>query len=304
MVVAAYPVALLILCLVCAALIATSRGYQYSFGILLARLAHVFRSIRIGIPHVGHIGLGALGDAVDSVNNFILAKLGEGIDATSHALVYVWGSLASVVTELGQTIGDLAEGTERALIELYRYTIPHVVSIATAPIVRSVQALAARVVALEHRAVSTITHTVNVVAPSLARLAARVHALEHRVVHAVTVTLPAAIDNPWPRVRGLGRELDAIKSRLRRLEKPVAAVGVGVVAGTVLGKLGLGWTRCSKVGRLGKAACGFPEGEIEALLAGALVVAGSISVVQLARDCQSFTGDVDDALRFFVRELR
>lgn len=304
MVLAAYPVALLLLALVCAALIATSRGYQYTFGILLARLAHLFRRIRIGIPHVGGVGLGGVADAVDSVNSYILAKLGEGIDATSHALVYVWGRLAATLTELGDALGSLAEETERALLVLRRHTIPTLIAAAVGPGGYLLAQIVARVMPLVRaipHAVDTVTH---VVVKRVVRVEHTTVKLTKHFYRTVVVASAAAVAGILPRVGRLERQEKAAAKRLGKLERVGGTVAVGTVAGIALGRLGLGWTRCSKVGRLGRAACGMDEGALEAMLAGALVLAGSISVVELARECQAFTSEVDDAMRYFVRELR
>lgn len=304
MALAAYPVALLVLALVCAFLIATSRGYQYTFGILLARLAHVFRSI--ASPSVfGHrLSLSPIANAIDGLNNYILAKLGEGIDATSHALVYVWGNLAHVVTELGDALGSLAEQTEQALTVLRRHTIPAMLTAAFGPGGYLLAQLLARIMPLVRaipHAVDTVTH---VVVHRVVRVEHTTVKLTKAFYRTVVVASSAAVAGILPRVGRLEREAETATKRLSKLEKGAAVVGVGTVAGIALGRLGLGWTRCSKVGRLGKAACGMDESLIESLIVGSLAIASTISIVELARECQAFTGEVDDAMRLFVRELR
>lgn len=304
MVVVAYPVALMLLALACAFLLATNKTYQYSFGVLLAKLANLFRAVRIGIPHVGHIGLGAVGDAIDGVNNFILAKIGEGIDATSHALVWLWAQMTHLFTELGQALGDLADSTERALSVLVHTTIPRLVreagSYATRPLEAAVARLRSAIAAVEAEAAQRLASARRAAEAAVGQTLAMMHALEHRLARSMDAALT------WPRAKigELERGYSRVWERIRSHQRLLTVAGLTALTTAVLGRLGLGWTRCSKVGRVGKALCGMDEGLLESLLVGSMVVAGSISVVELARECQSFTGEVDDALRFFLRELR
>lgn len=99
-------------------------------------------------------------------------------------------------------------------------------------------------------------------------LAGRGHALEH----AIAGTIPREFQGLREWARELGDSYVALFHRIGRLEHAIptdvatAAVAVG------LAELGLEWTRCRSVGRLGRAACGTPAWLLEQFLAGALDV--------------------------------
>lgn len=154
---------------------------------------------------------------------------------------------------------------------------------------------------------------------------ALVAGVAHRLVQPVVGRVGALERWTYPRVKaleqeirvGIPRDIAGLRARARAIENGLAAawamlreherlLGIGALTAAVsvaLGRLGLGWTRCAKVGRLGQAACGLEDTILEALLADALLIAGSISVVELARECQRFSGAAEGGLRFFVREL-
>jgi hypothetical protein len=57
------------------------------------------------------------------------------------------------------------------------------------------------------------------------------------------------------------------------------------------------------VKKLARGACRMDRGLLDSLLLDSLIIGGSISIVELARECQGFAGVVEDGVRFFVREL-
>jgi hypothetical protein len=90
--------------------------------------------------------------------------------------------------------------------------------------------------------------------------------------HAVAGTIPREFAGMREWVRELGDRYVALFHRVGRLEHAIptdvatAAVAVG------LAELGLEWTRCRNVGRLGRRMCGTPAWLLEQLLAGAIDV--------------------------------
>jgi hypothetical protein len=148
------------------------------------------------------------------------------------------------------------------------------------------------------------------------------HAVTHVVTHEVqivkqvyhdtptfvTKTFPTAIYKavavPIPRLGHLERQAAAEAKRLGKVEKIATVLGLTALVAAVMARLGLQWARCSKVNRVGKAVCGMDNNLLDELLAGALIFAGTISIVQLAKECQAFTDDVEAGIRFFVREVK
>jgi len=128
----------------------------------------------------------------------------------------------------------------------------------------------------------------------------RVNAL----AHAIDVTIPGEIADLRGRVKST--EDTAIRA-WRWVRSHPLTIGAGVFAGMLtyaLGRIGAGWIRCSNVRRLGRAACGMNPNLLEAVLAGTLVIASPVSIVELTKACQAFTAEAEDGLKWFVRELK
>jgi hypothetical protein len=127
-------------------------------------------------------------------------------------------------------------------------------------------------------------------------------------VKPVARALEHVIEWDLPRLRSRDRYLTDQVGRLWRWTRThgrEAASGVALGALVfALGRLGIGWARCSNVRKLGRGACGMNPDLLDSLLAGALVVASPISVVELAKAAQTFTAEAEAGLRWFVRELQ
>jgi hypothetical protein len=127
------------------------------------------------------------------------------------------------------------------------------------------------------------------------------------IVRPIVAGLSHVIDIDLPGLRARDRVLQDEITRLWKWARGRGAViGEGIGLGALayaLGKLGIGWARCSNVNKLGKRACGLSPTLLESLLAGSLAIAGSISIVELAKECQRFESTAEDGLKFFVREL-
>jgi hypothetical protein len=138
------------------------------------------------------------------------------------------------------------------------------------------------------------------VGPIAAGAASRVKPVAHALEHVIEWDLP--------RLRSRDRYLTDQVGRLWRWTRAhgrEAASGVALGALVfALGRLGIGWARCSNVRKLGRGACGMNPDLLDSLLAGALVVASPISVVELAKAAQTFTAEAEAGLRWFVRELQ
>lgn len=129
-----------------------------------------------------------------------------------------------------------------------------------------------------------------------------------RTVGAIAGEVEHVIEWDIPRLRARTK---ALEGRLGRLAHTIRAharplVGAALTAALVaaLARIGAGWVRCTNVKRLGKSACGLNDNLLESMLAGALVVASSVSIVELAKACQEIEGACEDGVRFFVREAR
>lgn len=114
--------------------------------------------------------------------------------------------------------------------------------------------------------------------------------------HALTAVLPRAL--PIPHVPTFPN----IWKRIRALEHKLAVpLGIAAVV-AALGRLGLGWIRCNKVRRLGKAACGLDENLLESLLLGATAIFSVVSVVEFAKEMRAIEDEAVNIMGRLVRE--
>lgn len=280
------------------------QGYSASLGAFLQLLATAFDNLSFNIRFIGNVGLKFIGDGIRAIDNAILHAIGAAMDATHVAFNASLHAIAYMIRETAATMGDLADGTEKSLQTLRHVVIPALIKSGTHWISVSLAAILKRLTALEHAAGSITHYVTHLVTHEVTHVVAKTTEITRTVYVKVPAAVTKAVAIPFPRIGALERTEAALGKRVKALEKVAGVAAVGVIASAVLGRLGLGWTRCSKVGRLGKALCGFPESAIDDLLAGAVIVAGSISIVELAKECQAFVTTAEDGLKFFVRELK
>lgn len=276
-------------------------AWRATFGALLVSLASLFRAINIHVPWVGSLGLGSVGDAIERVNHSVLHGIGVAIKASEAALAKVWQVTAYTLEEIGATVGDLAEQVEKALHALVAATIPRLIHDARHAVTAPLETAIGRIRHAEQAAEARLGRAINAAklsaAAALATALVRLHALE---THAAA--LPGLVGREVGDLRGwTAKQLRRALRRVERLEGLLTAVGLTALVATVLGRLGLGWTRCSKVGRVGKAVCALDEGLLEDALTGALAIFGTISLIELAYEMQDITLEVTDAVRWFAR---
>ena len=63
------------------------------------------------------------------------------------------------------------------------------------------------------------------------------------------------------------------------------------------------WLFCRKVSSVGKRLCGLDQDLLNALLLDTVIISGSISVVEFARDLEAVEGVAVSLMRGFIREL-
>jgi len=174
--------------------------------------------------------------------------------------------------------------------------------------------------------------TLNMIRTTVGELRRLVHAAQRIGVHALTQTVTitrtirrTVVADAFPRLRTVERDLGRVVHRdLPRVRAREAELGREItnlwkwtrshalVAGSVafagavalaLSRLGLGWVRCSKVGRAGKTLCGMDDSLLESLLADTLAIVGTVSLIEFIRDAQAVEHVALEALGGFIREL-
>jgi hypothetical protein len=165
-----------------------------------------------------------------------------------------------------------------------------------------------------HWRVQPITSLVHTQAKTLHRHDAQTKALSHSVAQGVYPRLKVG-DNTLGRV--ITRDLPALRAGELTLEREfvnlrkwIAARKVSLTTGAfigasvwALGKLGLGWIRCSNWKRAGRSICGLNASIFEALLADLLILLSAFSIVEFAVVMQEFVGLMDKALKQGITEF-
>jgi hypothetical protein len=245
------------------------------------------------IPYAGKV----LSTPLLAIEHKLTSYLG-GLEAHFDAQMAArWHALASLVTQL-------AYDTKAAAILDWNIARKLATSFGNIVITQVVGA-AHRVVKVVQSEVHTVTRTVVRVEKIVgtkadAAVARAVGVLEGEVGHVIDWTIPRL----RARERSLSDSLGRLWHRVRANEGRLALGAAAALVVAALGRLGLGWVRCGKVGRVGKALCALNPNLLESLLAGALVVASPISVVELTKAAQAFTSEAEDGIRWFVRELK
>lgn len=275
----------LILCL------ALRAGWQMTFHPIFQVLAKL---LNVGIP-LGFKTLhpfGFLADKIGDLDNYMAAFWGKGIAVTGHAFIemamwvaYQLTMIGVAIAAIGYELGKAAWHTiERTSVTYLKPVVKHITTVERVTVAKSKVVADSRVPALERE----------------------LHALEAKVAHearAVALPAPVTIPRELPKIGELDRAWQWTKDHLGTLRKLGTVAGLIGLTAAVLSKLGLGWVRCSKVGRVGRNVCGMDEALLESLIADALLVVGAVSIVEFAKALQGIEAEVVAGLERFVVEI-
>lgn len=255
-------------------------------------------------------GLGRLGRLVGGVTADLAVSLARWI---VHNVGAEWADLQRLAVTW---LGGLAQWAEQVIVgallwpyELSRFAywlldvyLPKRLRVIPNTITHTIHQVTTRVVRVE-RTIVRVPKLSRAVARAL--VAAAVATFVHpfladlqwlrRHFSALTHAIPRAL--PLPTVPAIPN----LRKRVARLERLLAAgLGIAVVA-RALARMRLGWIRCNKVGRLGRAACGLDEGLLESMLTDALAIFGAVSIVEFANGLRAVE---DEALGIMGRLVR
>jgi hypothetical protein len=236
---------------------------------------------------VVHIHLHPFGGA-RTIATRVERWLSQGMALCEHGMVRSLNAALSIVTDFAITIFRLGEATTNALRRLshaIHHDVPaqirdRLVRPLLARLSRAITRIEARATRLEHE-----------LSARAAKLAARTQVLAH------------SIAATFPRIGQLEREAGAASKWLRKHRwlaaySTLAALGVGI-----LSRLHLGFLRCANVKRTGKAVCGLDKSLLDALLADTLLVVGTLSLVEFAKEMETVVDEVAPAVRKFWRAV-
>lgn len=233
------------------------------------------------IPAIG----GVLSSPVNAVAHWMeheFAAAEAYLDATAAWWLH---SLADLWHWLGRTLRSQA-----AL--LYAIATTMVAPALVHAIERAVDAVRARARVLEHRVAGELArlgrfedqlrHALTgyigtAIAAALRPIAGELDHLERWTAgrvrgleHAVEGTIPAELGALREWTRELENEYAALYHRVARLEQTATGEAATAAVAVAIAELGMGWARCSNVGRLGRLGCRLPTGLLEGLLGGAI----------------------------------
>jgi hypothetical protein len=222
--------------------------------------------------------------------------LGTAVDGLQARVGTVFHSAARVVEEVGQKIEDAYRllGGVAGVLDLF---VPYKVVLAL------YHALAKAISGLHG-----ITKAQNVAIAHAGRTALDAQRTAHTAkaraqAVPIDVPLPTDLAGLRERVKTLEDELGKLWNRVRGLSPSIiGGIAVGALA-VALGRLGLGWARCSNVGKVGRRICGLDQNLLESLLLDTLAIVGTVSLIEFIRDAQAIEAVALDALGGFIREF-
>lgn len=270
----------------CCFLLMLYYAYGYSLGALMQLLAKMFRGLTIHLWLVGNVGFGFVGDALDGLDSSIRHYMGVGISETLAGWHYFLHVSAYTLTKMADIVDGAFHDTYGALTTLRRVTIPNLLHARVAPIWDRIARLEAQIASLPHDARVVVNRPVKVIEQKVDAVAA----------YAGGFALP--------RLGSIPREVDTLKAKVGTLEKALGAVAVGTIAGVLLGKLGMGWLRCSNVSKVAKSLCRLDTALLDALLLGTAVIVSSVSLVEWAELMLSVEDELVAGITGGFRELR
>lgn len=219
--------------------------------------------------------------------------------AASHTIAPVahWiHGIAAWISHVFWTAEHFAEATAHAFERLTAQTIPRAIHKAVAPVAHTAR--------LGLREADLVAHRLRVYARGIDRL------LHNRVLpglraveRAIDITIPRALGRIRTRVGTLEHDLThPSRAWLKRLARSMWAVALfGLLIRTLARRFP--WLFCRKVKSVGNRVCGLDTDLLNTLLLDTLLISGTVSIVQVARELQTIEGAAVGLLRDFIDEF-
>jgi hypothetical protein len=292
---AAVTGALILAVLAWATLFGLQQFYTYTLGALLHALTVALNAIPL-------IDLGSR--TVGKADKFVQEQIGRALSGAETSVSRTWYALGWLARQTADTVEFLAQSTLQAFENLTRSDIPTIVKTTVTIPARK---LAGEVAALR-RQIADTRQILRAQVAAIDRDLDRTFGLARSGIDSLRgVTIPALQKEIAAAAAGtiaLGRYVNGtLDRRIGRLEK--LAVGTALTAAVIAAVSRLApWIRCSNVGKMGRAVCRSDTRWLDSLIAGGLILAGSLSLRQMARELREPTGFVMDGLEGLVRELK
>jgi hypothetical protein len=275
---------------------ATLAGYFVAWGLVFVMDAVVraFFGTATGaiswIPYAGKV----LSTPLLAIEHKLTSYLG-GLEAHfDNQMAARWHALASLVTQLAydtKAAAILDWNIARKVATSFGNTVVlHV----TGDIRKIIHAVEAQI----HGLVPHVTRVTKIVgAKADGAIVRRVGALAGELDHVIDWTIP--------RLRARERAAEGEIGRLwKRVRRERVALGIGAATAlfvAVLGRLGLGFLRCKGIRSAGRRVCGMNPSLLDALLADTLLIAGTLSLEEFAREMVGVTSTAVRPITTFWR---
>jgi hypothetical protein len=245
---------------------------------------------------VGHIPLlgGITSAGIHKIEQHVTNALGTAAAGLQARIGGVYHSAARLVEETGQKIEDAYRliGGVAGILELF---VPYREVLA---LYHALAKAIARLHGTTHEQTKAIAHAGR--AASDARHRADTAQVRAQAIPA-DVVIPRDLSGLRGRVREAEQEIGRLWDRVRGIAPSVVG-GLALGALTLaLGRLGIGWARCSNVGKVGRRVCGMDAGLLESVLADSLLILGTLSLVTFAEEMQDVTEVIARPIQTFWR---
>ncbi len=213
---------------------------------------------------------GPVAGALRAVDRAVTQALEDWVRGSEIAIAFLWDQMGRQVDLLTQWTADFGNTVAGAFTTVQRQSIPNA----------------------ERRVERMISHATAAVAAEVARLS--------------TVALPrlgTEIGSLRGRVGTIGRTVRGLREQVSRHSRILTAAGITGLVMASLGRMRLGWVRCTKVGRLGRATCGLDADFLTSILAGTTLMFGTYSLVEFAEEMQDVTEEVAPLIKRFWRAV-
>jgi hypothetical protein len=254
-------------------------AWYHTIGYGLRWIAAQIRGVTLDVYFWSVHPLDFLADALEAADHFIAHALAVAALNTEKAGTALWHLTAEVFWWSVHETKELAVDTWHALEHTVTVTVPDAAKWAR----RESVAVAHRIVHVEaaarRAADAELGHLAHV---AEADAQAGIRKAEH------------ALDWSEAKVTELDRYVHGLEARVGRLARRLSpAAIVALIGATIFNDFGLGWLRCSQVGRLGRALCGLPShlfADLLALLADVYFVTAICELLPLIEDAYSELG--------------
>jgi len=250
--------------------------WRHTLGALFVWVADELDKAAVRVlGHTIHF-LGPVASALRAADHAIQVALSETATGAEKATLYLFNQAVHLLVLTGHTIWQLGYRMGEALQGLVHTTIPRLVDVGTHALSRAVHRVALTVAHVEQ----TLTH----------KIARSVAVLEHALAHDFGIAR-RGIDVLERDLAHAEKRVGRLAGRLSRVEKLLGLAAFAGLLVRALERLGLKWLRCGNVNKVGKQLCGMNPSLLESLLADALLIGGTLSLVALAEEMQGVVGE-------------